>query len=87
VPGAKNNDVGFLSVEVLPLPKSQVHAVGLPVDRSENLTNKGEHPAVGLAVKLADGNCPITLAPRISEKMRVTVSLNRVEFGNGSIRF
>ena len=44
---------GFCKVAVAPLPKSQNQLVGLPVERSWNLTTNGEHPEVTDAVKLA----------------------------------
>lgn len=31
--------------------------MGLPVDKSWKLTTRGEHPAEGVAVKLANGAC------------------------------
>jgi len=42
-------------VEVVPLPRSQLQLVGLPVLRSVKLTTMGEHPEVLLAEKLAVG--------------------------------
>jgi hypothetical protein len=45
--------VGFLSVDVVPSPKSQYHDFGLPDDLSMNFTDRGIAPCVGLAVKSA----------------------------------
>ena len=42
-------------MEVAPLPKSQAQAVGLPVDRSWNLTTMGAQPPVMSDVKFGVG--------------------------------
>ena len=39
------------------MPKSQVHEVGLPEDKSVNVTNKGAQPEVEVTVKFATGAC------------------------------
>jgi hypothetical protein len=46
---------GFCKVEVVPLPRSQLQLVGLPVLRSVKFTTIGEQPDVVLALKLAIG--------------------------------
>jgi hypothetical protein len=48
---------GFCFVEVPPLPKSQNHEVGLPVEISWKLTTIGEHPPVISDLKFAVGAC------------------------------
>ncbi len=48
--------VGFCSADELPSPKSQDHAVGVPVDRSVKVTCMGAGPpVVGVPVKDAVG--------------------------------
>src|SRR4051812_13528697 len=42
---------------MVPLPKSHSQAVGLPVERSWNLTTIGEQPAVISDLKLGTGAC------------------------------
>jgi len=44
-------------VEVPPLPKSQSHEVGPPVEISWKFTTIGEHPPVISDLKLAFGAC------------------------------
>jgi len=44
------------------LPKSQFQDWGLPVERSWNVTDKGEHPETTLALKSATGACPLSRA-------------------------
>jgi len=47
--------VAFRSVEVFPSPKSQAHAVTLPVEASVNATASGALPSVVLVLKDAAG--------------------------------
>ena len=71
---------GFCEVEVLPLPKSHDHDVGLPVEVSVNCTANGAVPDVGDAVKLATTGMAWTVtvvvaevAPPALDAVRVTV--------------
>ena len=52
-PEVKNSADGFWLVDVLPLPKFQVHEVGLIVDSSVKFTTSGGHPATLSDVKFA----------------------------------
>ena len=63
--------VGFCDVEVDPFPKSHNQDVGELEDRSWKLTTSGEHPAVVAVVKLAPGNCAVTLAETIKHSNAV----------------
>jgi len=47
--------LGFCRVEVLESPKSQLHDVGLPVDRSANATGSGACPLSGVPAKSTTG--------------------------------
>src|SRR5690242_15672367 len=49
---------GFCCVDVWPLPKSQAHEVGLPVDRSANDTVNGATPDVAGVAEIAATGLP-----------------------------
>src|SRR5689334_13226486 len=49
---------GFCWVEVWPLPKSHAHDVGLPVDRSANVTVRGAAPDVAGVAEIAATGFP-----------------------------
>lgn len=63
---------GFLEVEVTPFPKSHCQEVGLPVERSEKFTIRGEQPFCGVAEKLATGAC----AKLFKKKNRLKIKRN-----------
>ena len=52
--------IGFCALERVPLLNSQFHSVGLPVDISVKVTDKGAQPDMTLALKFATGVCPKT---------------------------
>ena len=70
---------GFCFADVLPFPKSQLHDVGVPDDRSWNCTTSGAQPASGLAVKFATGSCAFTVV-KASKSDRIAVILRGHNF-------
>src|SRR4051794_19563183 len=50
---------GFCSVDVWPLPKSQAHDVGVPVERSANETESGASPDVVGVAEVATTELPV----------------------------
>ena len=44
---------GLRKKDIVPLPKSHFQLVGVPVERSENITTMGAQPVTGVAVKSA----------------------------------
>ena len=61
-PGLKYVAEGFCKKEIVALPRSHFHCVGLPVERSVKFTTSGEQPDTGLAVNLA-ASCALEVNP------------------------
>ena len=54
-PGLSYRCTGFCSEDFVPSPKVHSHEVGLPVERSVNITSTGVVPERGVAEKSASG--------------------------------
>jgi len=64
VPGVEKLTVGFCADCNCPFPKSQVHVVGAFVERSLNVTVRGEHPETLSALKSATGAWAIAIVEK-----------------------
>ena len=75
VPGVEKLTMGFCTDCNCPLPKSQVHVVGAFVERSLNVTVRGEHPETLSALKLATGATGGVWAIAIVEKRKSDIDM------------
>ena len=78
VPGIEKLTVGFCTDWNCPLPKSQIHDVigpppGGTVERSVNLTVRGEHPESLSALKFATGAWAMAIVEKAKNPIDIVI--------------